>query len=52
MCWGVDGETGALSDMSSLGIWEPLAVKAQTYKTAVEVRTRPDRYSSILIDTD
>uniref|UniRef100_A0AAQ5YH86 T-complex protein 1 subunit gamma n=1 Tax=Amphiprion ocellaris TaxID=80972 RepID=A0AAQ5YH86_AMPOC len=34
--WGVDGETGCLSDMSSLGIWEPLAVKAQTYKTAVE----------------
>ncbi|CAK6983091.1 T-complex protein 1 subunit gamma [Scomber scombrus] len=34
--WGVDGETGLLSDMISLGIWEPLAVKAQTYKTAVE----------------
>lgn len=39
MCWGVDGETGCLADMSVLGIWEPLAVKAQTYKTAVEVRT-------------
>lgn len=38
-CWGVDGESGCLSDMSALGIWEPLAVKAQTYKTAVEVRT-------------
>ena len=37
VCWGVDGETGTLSDMSVLGIWEPLAVKAQTYKTAVEV---------------
>lgn len=37
VCWGVDGETGCLSDMSALGIWEPLAVKAQTYKTAVEV---------------
>uniref|UniRef100_A0A7N6BJU0 T-complex protein 1 subunit gamma n=1 Tax=Anabas testudineus TaxID=64144 RepID=A0A7N6BJU0_ANATE len=36
VCWGVDGETGCLTDMSSLGIWEPLAVKAQTYKTAVE----------------
>uniref|UniRef100_A0A8C2WX03 T-complex protein 1 subunit gamma n=1 Tax=Cyclopterus lumpus TaxID=8103 RepID=A0A8C2WX03_CYCLU len=34
--WGVDGETGCLSDMMALGIWEPLAVKAQTYKTAVE----------------
>lgn len=38
VCWGVDGESGCLSDMSALGIWEPLAVKAQTYKTAVEVR--------------
>ncbi|XP_029514156.1 T-complex protein 1 subunit gamma [Oncorhynchus nerka] len=34
--WGVNGETGTLADMTSLGIWEPLAVKAQTYKTAVE----------------
>uniref|UniRef100_A0A669CR23 T-complex protein 1 subunit gamma n=1 Tax=Oreochromis niloticus TaxID=8128 RepID=A0A669CR23_ORENI len=36
VCWGVDGESGCLSDMAALGIWEPLAVKAQTYKTAVE----------------
>ncbi|KAJ8273538.1 hypothetical protein GJAV_G00102750 [Gymnothorax javanicus] len=34
--WGVNGETGTLADMTELGIWEPLAVKAQTYKTAVE----------------
>uniref|UniRef100_A0A8C7FQN4 Chaperonin containing TCP1 subunit 3 n=1 Tax=Oncorhynchus kisutch TaxID=8019 RepID=A0A8C7FQN4_ONCKI len=34
--WGVNGETGTLADMTVLGIWEPLAVKAQTYKTAVE----------------
>ncbi|XP_056402909.1 T-complex protein 1 subunit gamma isoform X1 [Hyla sarda] len=34
--WGVDGETGVLVDMKELGIWEPLAVKLQTYKTAVE----------------
>ncbi|KAF6738176.1 T-complex protein 1 subunit gamma [Oryzias melastigma] len=34
--WGIDGETGSLTDMSTMGIWEPLAVKAQTYKTAVE----------------
>ncbi|NXU78628.1 TCPG protein, partial [Oreotrochilus melanogaster] len=34
--WGVNGETGALVDMKELGIWEPLAVKLQTYKTAVE----------------
>lgn len=36
--WGVNGETGDLVDMKELGIWEPLAVKLQTYKTAVEVR--------------
>lgn len=35
--WGINGETGQLSDMTELGIWEPLSVKLQTYKTAVEV---------------
>jgi len=34
--WGVDGDTGELVDMNKLGIWEPLSVKQQTYKTAVE----------------
>uniref|UniRef100_A0A671PYS1 T-complex protein 1 subunit gamma n=1 Tax=Sinocyclocheilus anshuiensis TaxID=1608454 RepID=A0A671PYS1_9TELE len=34
--WGINAETGTLADMEQLGIWEPLAVKAQTYKTAVE----------------
>nr|KAF6290347.1 chaperonin containing TCP1 subunit 3 [Myotis myotis] len=34
--WGVNGETGTLVDMKELGIWEPLAVKLQIYKTAVE----------------
>ncbi|KAJ1081150.1 hypothetical protein NDU88_001333 [Pleurodeles waltl] len=34
--WGVNGETGTLTDMKELGIWEPLAVKLQIYKTAVE----------------
>jgi T-complex protein 1 subunit gamma len=35
--WGVDGDTGEIVDMNKLGIWEPLSVKQQTYKTAVEV---------------
>ena len=35
--WGIDGEKGALSDMEELGVWDPYAVKAQTYKTAMEV---------------
>ncbi|KAK0085697.1 hypothetical protein PV325_004580 [Microctonus aethiopoides] len=34
--WGIDGETGELVDMKVRGIWEPLSVKMQTYKTAIE----------------
>lgn len=34
--WGIDGETGQLVDMKERGIWEPLAVKLQVYKTAIE----------------
>lgn len=36
--WGVDGEAGTIVDMKTHGIWEPFTVKAQTYKTAIEVR--------------
>ena len=35
--WGIDGETGQLVDMHTFGIWEPIAVKMQTIKTAIEV---------------
>lgn len=34
--WGIDGETGNLVEQSTNGLWEPLSVKLQTYKTAVE----------------
>jgi len=34
--WGINGETGELADMDKLGIWEPLSVKLQVYKTAIE----------------
>jgi len=34
--WGVDGNTGKISNMKELGIWEPFTVKVQTIKTAVE----------------
>lgn len=34
--WGINGETGELANMDQLGIWEPLAVKLQVYKTAIE----------------
>lgn len=35
--WGVNGVTGRLADMKDLNVWDPLSVKAQTFKTAVEV---------------
>ncbi|RZF38677.1 hypothetical protein LSTR_LSTR003483 [Laodelphax striatellus] len=34
--WGINGVTGQLADMKELGIWEPLSVKLQVYKTAIE----------------
>lgn len=35
--FGINGETGEIVRMDELKIWEPLSVKLQTYKTAVEV---------------
>ena len=34
--WGINGTTGELVDMNEYGIWEPLTVKAQIIKTAIE----------------
>lgn len=34
--FGVNGITGQVEDMTQLGIWEPLIVKTQTIKTAIE----------------
>ena len=34
--FGIDGEKGVMADMAELGVWEPVAVKQQTIKTAVE----------------
>lgn len=34
--WGIDGESGDLVEQATNGLWEPLSVKLQTYKTAVE----------------
>jgi hypothetical protein len=34
--WGVDGNAGVIADMRTLNILDPYAVKAQTYKTAIE----------------
>ena len=45
--WGIDGESGNLVDMNEYGVWEPYSVKAQTYKTAVEVITSCARKFSL-----
>merc|ERR550525_2160978 len=34
--WGVNGLTGKVEEMKEVGVLEPLAVKLQTYKTAIE----------------
>jgi len=34
--FGIDGLKGTVADMKELGIWEPITVKTQTIKTAVE----------------
>lgn len=34
--WGINGITGELVDMKDYGVWEPLSVKVQTIKTAIE----------------
>lgn len=34
--WGVDGDAGKIVDMKEYGVWEPMAVKMQSVKTAVE----------------
>lgn len=34
--WGIDGDSGEVVDMSVKNIWDPLVVKTQTIKTAIE----------------
>lgn len=34
--WGVDGDKGVIADMTELGVWDPLSVKEQTFKSAIE----------------
>ncbi|KAF2399696.1 t-complex protein-like protein 1 subunit gamma [Trichodelitschia bisporula] len=34
--WGIDGDAGRVVDMTEYGVWEPMAVKQQSVKTAVE----------------
>jgi len=46
--WGVDGVKGVLVDMKTLGVWEPVQVKAQTLKTAIECACMLLRIDDIL----
>jgi len=49
--WGVDGKTGNLVDMNQYGVWDPLAVKLQVYKTAIETAVMLLRIDDILSGT-
>jgi len=46
--FGVNGETGKVTDMKELGVWEPLVVKLQAYKTAIEVCFYEDNISLMM----
>merc|ERR1711988_831757 len=49
--WGIDGEKGILADMAELGVWEPVAVKQQTIKTAIESASMLLRIDEIVSGT-
>ena len=49
--WGIDGEKGVLADMAELGVWEPVAVKQQTIKTAIESASMLLRIDEIVSGT-
>jgi T-complex protein 1 subunit gamma len=49
--WGIDGEKGVLADMKDIGVWEPLSVKAQTIKTAIESASMLLRIDEIVSGT-
>lgn len=34
--WGIDGMKGIVTDVRTIDVWEPVVVKTQTFKTAVE----------------
>lgn len=34
--YGIDGNAGKIADMSKADIWDPCAVKLQSFKTAIE----------------
>jgi len=48
---GVNGTSGKIADMNDLGVWEPLSVKLQVYKTAIETATLLLRIDDIVSGT-
>jgi len=34
--WGINGNTGKITDMKEADIWDPVSVKLQTFKTSIE----------------
>lgn len=46
--WGVDGEAGNIVDMNTFGVWEPVSVKRQTIKTAIEASCMLLRIDDVL----
>ena len=47
MC-GINGNTGKIEDMSVADIWDPVSVKAQTFKTSIECATQLLRIDDIV----
>jgi len=36
LMWGINGNTGLIEDMKEAEIWDPVEVKNQSFKTAIE----------------
>ncbi|KAG9390813.1 Chaperonin Cpn60/TCP-1 [Carpediemonas membranifera] len=49
--WGVDGYTGKLQDMAAANIWDPMSVRLQCVKTAVENATHLLRIDDVISGT-
>ncbi|XP_022178503.1 T-complex protein 1 subunit gamma-like [Myzus persicae] len=49
--WGINGETGEMSNMKDLKVWEPIVVKSQIYKTAIETAILLVRIDDIVSGT-
>lgn len=49
--WGINGETGEMSNMKDLKIWEPIVAKSQVYKTAIETAILLVRIDDIVSGT-